>query len=362
MPRARRIVPAGRCRNRRTSSSSAAATPGSTPPASWPGAASPSRLLEAETLGFGASTRNGGIVHPGYKWGPARAGPALRRGHRAGALPRDARRLRDGQAADRRRGDRLRLPRAAGTSSWPTPRRTSRTWSTRRRAWRRWASTSTIVPRERIREEIGSDAYFGALVVPDSGAAPPRPLLRRVSRRPPNGPAPTSTSGVRARAIRRQADGRLRRRDRTRRDPRPRRPRRHERLHRRRRPVAAPADHPDRQLHHRQRATPRGAGTRALAQGPGVLRHQELPVLLARLGRPADGLRRPGELPADHRSTRRPRSSIGACSRSTRSWPAIGSSTPGAATSASPSTGCRTSGGRRRASPTRWAAAGPASP
>src|SRR3954451_25206419 len=27
-------------------------------------------LLEAENLGFGGSTRNGGIVHPGYKWGP----------------------------------------------------------------------------------------------------------------------------------------------------------------------------------------------------------------------------------------------------------------------------------------------------
>ncbi len=27
-------------------------------------------LLEAHTLGFGASTRNGGIVHAGYKWGP----------------------------------------------------------------------------------------------------------------------------------------------------------------------------------------------------------------------------------------------------------------------------------------------------
>src|SRR5690349_24188538 len=27
-------------------------------------------LLEAETLGFGGSTRNGGIVHPGFKWGP----------------------------------------------------------------------------------------------------------------------------------------------------------------------------------------------------------------------------------------------------------------------------------------------------
>src|SRR5215212_5173346 len=28
-------------------------------------------LLEGRTLGWGASTRNGGIAHPGYKWGPA---------------------------------------------------------------------------------------------------------------------------------------------------------------------------------------------------------------------------------------------------------------------------------------------------
>jgi glycine/D-amino acid oxidase-like deaminating enzyme len=27
--------------------------------------------LEAAVLGFGASTRNGGIVHPGCKWGPS---------------------------------------------------------------------------------------------------------------------------------------------------------------------------------------------------------------------------------------------------------------------------------------------------
>lgn len=46
-------------------------------------------LMEAETLGFGASTRNGGIVHPGLKWGratlTARYGPELGgRVHRAG--------------------------------------------------------------------------------------------------------------------------------------------------------------------------------------------------------------------------------------------------------------------------------------
>ena len=27
-------------------------------------------LLEKHTLGWGASTRNGGIAHPGFKWGP----------------------------------------------------------------------------------------------------------------------------------------------------------------------------------------------------------------------------------------------------------------------------------------------------
>src|SRR5688572_28509369 len=63
-------------------------------------------LVEAHTLGWGASTRNGGIVHPGYKWGPT---DLLRRyGKETGArLYRDTldsfalvRRLIDDEAID----------------------------------------------------------------------------------------------------------------------------------------------------------------------------------------------------------------------------------------------------------------------
>ena len=65
-----RTARAVRCPTPRTSSSSAAATPGSTRRASWPGAGTAVTLVEAHTLGWGASTRNGGIVHAGYKLGP----------------------------------------------------------------------------------------------------------------------------------------------------------------------------------------------------------------------------------------------------------------------------------------------------
>src|SRR5688500_20118992 len=78
------------------------------------------------------------------------------------------------------------------------------------------------------------------------------------------------------------------------------------RLHRWRRAVTSSPDHPDRVVHHRLRATPRGAGTRAVTEGPLILRHEELPVLLARVDRSPDDLRRSGLVPADlHRSHRR---------------------------------------------------------
>ena len=168
-----------------------------------------------------------------------------------------------GRRGHRRRLPRVRLPRARLGA---VPRRDfDRRPRTRSR---RSASPAHVVPRDELRDEIGTDAYHGGLVVEAGGGAPPGEVLRgsRVARRarrrrPPRGrPGPVDPA----------PGGRpLRRRDRARRDPRPRRPRRHERLHGRRRPRAAAPDHPDRQLHHRHRAAARGPRARALADAAG---------------------------------------------------------------------------------------------
>ena len=69
-------------------------------------------LLEAKTLGLGRSTRNGGIVHAGYKWGPQPARSSATARTTGRALYRETLDgYADRQAADRRRGDRLRVPR-----------------------------------------------------------------------------------------------------------------------------------------------------------------------------------------------------------------------------------------------------------
>ena len=294
----------------------------------------------------------------------ARASSIKRYGEETGAraLPRHARRLRDGQAAHRRRGDRLRLPRGR-----PPRARLRRIARARPRATSARASPRSGVAtlgRSRarsIREEIGSDAYHGALVVPGSALRPSGPLLRGARRR--------RRSGRRrpARGRPRPADpppgGRpVRRRDRAWRDPRPRRPRRHEWLHRWRRA---------RRL--RRRIIPIGSYIIASEPLP-----DDLVADISPKGRAFFDTKnflyywhisadrrmvfggRASFLPIVDRADRRDPLSRPA-PRSIRSWPAGGSTTPGAATSGSRSTGCRTPAGRRTASPTRWAAAGPAS-
>jgi glycine/D-amino acid oxidase-like deaminating enzyme len=164
-------------------------------------------LIEAETLGFGASTRNGGIVHAGFKWGPREL--IARYGDETGrALYRETldgyqtvKRLIAEETidCDFRQVGHLELAYAPGHVE------------ELERAQRSLASMgvdATLLPRDRLREEIGSDAYFGALVVRESALLHPGRYFAGLAASADRAGA-NLHEGVRAQAIRRQADGRF---------------------------------------------------------------------------------------------------------------------------------------------------------
>ena len=162
-------------------------------------------LLEAHTLGWGASTRNGGIVHPGYKWGPSEL--IRRHGDDTGrALYQETldgyetvKRLIAEEAidCDFREVGHLELAYAPAHVS------------ELRHAQASLASVGVdarLVSRERIREEIGSDAYYGALVVGGSGLLHPGRYFAGLAAAADRAGADLHEH-VRARAVRRAADG-----------------------------------------------------------------------------------------------------------------------------------------------------------
>jgi glycine/D-amino acid oxidase-like deaminating enzyme len=164
-------------------------------------------LLEAETLGWGASTRNGGIVHPGYKWGPktliARHGEELGR-----ALYRETleaydfvKRLIAEEAIDCSFEERGHLELAYAPVHVEELRAAQESLAV-------GGVASTLVPRERLRDEIGTDAYFGALAVEGSGGLHPGRYFAGLAEAAARAGADLH-EGVRARSIRPQADGRV---------------------------------------------------------------------------------------------------------------------------------------------------------
>ncbi len=163
-------------------------------------------LLEAETLGWGASTRNGGIVHAGYKWGPRQL--IRRNGEVTGAaLYRDTlagyetvkRLIAEGSIdCDFREVGHLELAYARSHVRLLEEEHESLTGV---------GVASQLIPRERVREEIGSDVYHGALIVPSSGLLHPGRYFAGLAAAADRAGADLH-EGVRARAIRRQADGR----------------------------------------------------------------------------------------------------------------------------------------------------------
>jgi glycine/D-amino acid oxidase-like deaminating enzyme len=167
----------------------------------------PVTLLEANTLGWGASTRNGGIVHAGYKWS---AGELIRRyGPETGkALYQetlDSYELvktliaEESIDCDFREVGHLEL--AYAPSHVPELDHMRDSLAT-------VGVTSHVLPRERLHEEIGTDAYYGALVVEGSGLLHPGRYFAGLAAAADRAGADLH-EGVRATAIRRQSDGRF---------------------------------------------------------------------------------------------------------------------------------------------------------
>jgi len=164
-------------------------------------------LLEAHTLGWGASTRNGGIVHPGYKWSADQL--VERYGADTAAVLHDetlasydlVKQLITDDAIDcefREVGhvELAYAPAHVADLDHAQAGLTAR------------GVAALVVPSERVREEIGTDAYYGALVVEGSGLLHPGKYFAGLAAGADRAGADLH-EGVRAGSIRRQADGRF---------------------------------------------------------------------------------------------------------------------------------------------------------
>ena len=163
-------------------------------------------LLEAESIGWGASSRNGGMCHPGFRWGPvelmerngAILGEAIYR-ESVDAFEWTAATIA-GEAidADFVRSGHLELAYA------PSHLAHLRTAA---------ASLATVGERGRViepaelRNEIGTGAYHGALVVERSGGLHPARYVAGLAAAAERAGA-SLHAGVRALRVRPQADGR----------------------------------------------------------------------------------------------------------------------------------------------------------
>jgi len=164
-------------------------------------------LLEAHTLGWGASTRNGGIVHAGYKWsarqlikryGEATGRALYRETLDSYALVKQV--IADEAiACDFRECGHLEL--AYATAHVPELHQAQKGLAS-------VGVASTFLPRERLRDEIGSDAYFGALAVEGSALLHPGRYFAGLAEAAARAGADLH-EGVRARSTRRDGDGRF---------------------------------------------------------------------------------------------------------------------------------------------------------
>lgn len=164
-------------------------------------------LLEARTLGWGASTRNGGIIHPGYKWGPPalikRYGAALARAVYAESI--EAMELVTGLIRDNDIDAELR------TNGWLelawAPSHAAE-FGAEAMALEQFGMRAGVVAKADLRSEIGTDAYHGGLTVDPGGLLHPGKWFAGLVGMAERAGADLHEATP-VRSIRRQADGRF---------------------------------------------------------------------------------------------------------------------------------------------------------
>jgi glycine/D-amino acid oxidase-like deaminating enzyme len=164
-------------------------------------------LLEANTLGWGASSRNGGICHPGFKWGPEtlvkRHGRELAHAIYAETVQATdllATTVRDeGIDAELRFNGYLEL-------AWA--RKHAQDFPGDVAALAEVGTTARVVPRDQLAAEIGTKAYHGGLAVDAGGVIHPAKWYAALAGLAERAGAELH-EGVRATSIRLQGDGRF---------------------------------------------------------------------------------------------------------------------------------------------------------
>ncbi len=163
-------------------------------------------LLEAETIGWGASSRNGGMCHAGYKWGPTelverygeRLGRALHAESEDAVAWTAATIAEEGIDADFVRAGHLELAYAPSHAAHLEAAARSLAGA---------GVTARAVPPDELGTEIGTTAYFGALAVEGGGGLDPAKYVAGLASAAERAGAALH-EGVRALRVRPQRDGR----------------------------------------------------------------------------------------------------------------------------------------------------------